>query len=115
MPANAYMPGAVGVAVNRRTLGWAAAFLLTGVAVASGWFPGAQDAAFAPRVGLAVLLLTLAFVLGVGAFAGLLRSRTERLDGKGGCPVGAKCTCGHFNFKPRATCRQCGAATLYTA
>ncbi len=101
--------------MNRRTLGWSLAFTAAGILAAFGWFPGAADVAQGPRVGLAVLLLTLGIVLAAGSFAGALRARTERLDSKGGCPVGAKCPCGHFNFKPRATCRQCGAATLYTA
>lgn len=101
--------------MNPRTLGWSAAFLVAGTVAAAGWFPGADDAALGPRVGFAVALLMLGLVLAVGSFAGALRARTERLDSKGGCPVGAKCACGHFNFKPRATCRQCGAATLYTA
>lgn len=108
------MGGAVGAAVNRRTVAWALAFLAAGLAVALGWFPGADAAAPGPRIGLAVALLTLGAVLAVGAFAGALRARTERLEGgKSGCPVGATCACGHFNFKPRATCRQCGAATSY--
>jgi len=101
--------------VNRRTLGWALAFLASGVVAAAGWFPGAATLAQGPRIGFTVLLLTLGLVLAVGSFAGALRMRSQRLDSKGGCPVGAKCACGHFNFKPRATCRQCGAATLYTA
>ena len=101
--------------MNRRTLGWSLAFTAAGVLMAGGWFPGVDSVAQGPRVGLAVLLLTMGIVLAVGAFAGALRMRTERLDSKGGCPVGAKCSCGHFNFKPRTTCRQCGATTLYTA
>jgi hypothetical protein len=101
--------------VNRRTLGWSLAFTAAGVVAAAGWFPGADAVATGPRVGLAVLLLMLGIVLAIGSFAGALRMRSERHDLKGGCPVGAKCACGHFNFKPRVTCRQCGAATLYTA
>jgi hypothetical protein len=109
------MAGVLGAPVNRRTLGWAAAFLLAGLAVALGWFPGADHAAMGPRVGLAAALLTFAVVLGVGSFAALLRMRAQGSTGTGVCPVGAKCACGQFNFKPRTTCRQCGAATLYTA
>ena len=101
--------------MNRRTLAWSLAFTVGGMLAAASWFPGAGTVAQGPRIGFAVLLLTLGIVLAVGAFAGALRMRTERLDGKGGCPVGAKCACGHFNFKPRTSCRQCGAATLYTA
>lgn len=101
--------------MNLRTLAWSAAFLAGGTVAAAGWFPGAASTALGPRIGLAALLLTFGVVLAVGAFAGALRTRTMRLDGKGGCPVGATCACGHFNFKPRATCRQCGAATMYTA
>ena len=101
--------------MNPRTLGWAAAFLAAGTLAAGGWFPGAGAAALGPRVGLAALLLTFGVVLVAGAFAGRLRARSERLDGKGGCPVGATCACGHFNFKPRLSCRQCGAATSFEA
>lgn len=101
--------------MNRRTLGWAAAFALAALALGAGWFPGAQGAAPGPRIGLTAVLAMLALALAVGAFAGAIRRRTQRLDGPGGCPVGATCACGHFNFKPRATCRQCGVPTRYTS
>ncbi len=103
----------VGLVVNRRTLGWALAFAIAALLLAVGWFPGAANAAPGPRIGLTALLAMMAFVLLVGSFAGAIQARSERLDSKGVCPVGAKCVCGHFNFKPRATCRQCGAATHY--
>lgn len=100
--------------MNQRTLAWALAFVVAGTLGALGWFPGANDAALGPRVGLSAALLTFGLVLLVGSFAGAMQARSERLDSKGSCPVGAKCSCGHFNFKPRTTCRQCGVATTYT-
>ncbi len=109
------MEGAVGDAVNRRTIAWAVGFHLAAAIVALGWFPGADEAAAGPRIGLCAALATMGAILFVGAFTAELQARTARLDGKGHCPVGAKCACGHFNFKPRARCRQCGAATSYAA
>lgn len=105
----------VATAVNRRTLAWAVLFLVAGVATAVGWFPGADAAETGPRIGMAAGLLTLGGILVAGSFAGALQERTARLDAGGGCPVGARCACGHFNLKPRVTCRQCGAATSFTA
>lgn len=105
----------VGLGVNRRTLGWALAFAVAALVLALGWFPGAATAAPGPRIGVTALLAMMALVLLIGSFAGALQARSERLDSKGVCPVGAKCACGHFNFKPRATCRQCGIATHYAA
>lgn len=96
--------------MNRRTLGWGMAFALLGAAVLAG--AGLSAWSSGPRIGAGTLLLVLGLVLVVGANAGAIRDRTERLDSKG-CPVGATCACGHFNFKPRKACRQCGAATLY--
>lgn len=101
--------------MNSRTLAWALAFAVGALLLALGWFPGAATAADGPRLGLMAGLAMLALILLVGSFAGTIQSRSERLDSKGGCPVGAKCACGHFNFKPRTTCRQCGAATQYVA
>lgn len=88
--------------------------LAAGVLVLSGLVPGSSGWATGPRIGMGTFLLVFGAVLAIGAFAGSIQSRTARVDGKGGCPVGATCPCGHFNFKPRKTCRQCGAATLYT-
>ena len=101
--------------MNRRAVLWGLAFAAAGVLVLAGWVPGSSGWATGPRIGMGTLLATLGAVLIGGAFAGAIRARTERLDGKGGCPVGATCACGHFNFKPRRTCRQCGAATQYAA
>lgn len=100
--------------MNRRTLAWGLAFLAAGIVVLAGLVPGSDSWAQGPRIGMGTLLVVAGLVLGIGAFAGSIRSRTERVDSKGGCPVGATCACGHFNFKPRRTCRQCGVATLYT-
>ena len=105
----------VGGPVNRRTMAWAIGFHAAALVVALGLFPGADSAAQGPRIGLTVALATMGAVLLVGAFTAELQARTARLDGKGVCPVGAKCACGHFNFKPRSKCRQCGAATSYAS
>lgn len=109
------MAGPVGAPVNRRTIAWAVGFHVAAAIVAFGWFPGASEAAAGPRIGLCVALATMGAILFVGAFTAELQARTARLDGKGVCPVGAKCACGHFNFKPRGTCRQCGAATSFAS
>lgn len=101
--------------MNRRTLAWAIAFALGALLLAFGWFPGAATAAPGPRLGLTAGLATLSLVLFVGSFAGAMQARTQQLDSKGNCPVGATCACGHFNFKPRTKCRQCGAVTRYTS
>jgi hypothetical protein len=101
--------------VNRRALLWGLALAAAGALVLGGWVPGASSWQPGPRVGMGTLLAVLGFVLLAGSFAAAIRERTERLDSKGGCPVGATCACGHFNFKPRKACRQCGAATVYAA
>lgn len=101
--------------MNGRALGWGLAFAAAGLLVLAGWLPGSASWATGPRLGMGTLLAVLGAVLAAGAFAGAIRARTERLDSKGGCPVGATCACGHFNFKPRRTCRQCGAATAFAA
>ena len=103
-------------AVNRRAV--VVGLLCAAVAggVLSGLVPGSSGWAAGPRIGVGTLLLTLGLVFLVGAFAGAIRARTARVEGAGGgCPVGATCACGHFNFKPRKACRQCGAATTYAA
>jgi len=104
----------VAAAVNRRTLTWGLAFAVAGAYVLAGG-PGLAGWSLGPRLGAGTLLVVLGLVLVAGAFAGAIRDRTERLDSKGGCPVGATCSCGQFNFKPRKACRQCGAATTYAA
>lgn len=101
--------------MNRRAVLWGLAFAAAGILVLGAWMPGSSGWALGPRLGVGTLLAVLGAVFLVGSFAGAIRSRTERLDSKGGCPVGATCACGHFNFKPRRTCRQCGAATAFAA
>jgi hypothetical protein len=100
--------------VNRRAIGWGSAFVLAGAVVFAGWLPGSAGWSLGPRLGMATFLVVMGLVILAGSFAGAIRRRTEAVDSKGGCPVGATCACGHFNFKPRRACRQCGAATLYT-
>ena len=101
--------------MNGRTLLWGLGFLLAGTLILGGWMPGASSWATGPRIGLGTFLAVAGFVLLAGSFAGAIRDRTARVDGKGTCPVGATCSCGHFNFRPRKSCRQCGAATVYPA
>lgn len=91
------------------------AFAALGALVLAGWMPGAAGWATGPRLGLGTFLVVAGFVFLAGSFAGAIRARTERVDSKGGCPVGATCACGHFNFKPKRVCKQCGAATAYAA
>lgn len=101
--------------MNGRTLLWATLFVAGGILVLGAWVPGASGWSLGPRLGLGTFLLVTGFVFLAGSFAGAIRRRTDRVDGKGGCPVGATCSCGHFNFKPRKACRQCGQATVYPA
>jgi hypothetical protein len=105
----------VAEAVNRRAIAWGLAFAAAGTLVLLGWLPGASAWATGPRFGAGTFLLVMGLVFVCGSFAAAIRSRTARIDGPGGCPVGATCPCGHFNFKPRRACRQCGAATRFTA
>lgn len=93
---------------------WATLFVACGLLVALGLVPGSASWAAAPRAGIATVLLVLGGTLWAIALVPLfLRRTTKAADYKGGCPVGATCACGHFNFKPRATCKQCGQATTY--
>jgi hypothetical protein len=52
-------------------------------------------------------------VLSLGAAPWVLRKTTNAADYAGGCPVGARCSCGHFNLKPRRMCRECGTVMVY--
>lgn len=100
--------------MNRRAVGWGLAFIVAGLAVAFGWLPGASQWAGGPRAGLATGFLMLGItVLLAGNAAWILRRTTKAEDYRGGCPVGATCKCGHFNFKPRKVCRECGASTAF--
>lgn len=90
------------------------AFLAGGTLVATGALPGSDAWAMGPRVGIATLLLVLGTtILAAGNARWFLRRTTKAEDYEGGCPVGATCSCGHFNFKPRRACKQCGAAMRY--
>lgn len=101
--------------MNLRAVGWGLAFVAAGIAFAAGLV--GQGFALGPRIGLATFFIVAGLVLLGASFAATIRDRTHRIEGSRakGCPVGATCGCGHFNFKPRKTCRQCGAATLYAA
>ena len=95
------------------TLLWGSAFAILGVVVVAGAFPGSSNWAVGPRIGIAMVLLVLGFLMLAGPWVAYAVNRASAKDGPGGCPVGTTCTCGHFNFKPRKTCRQCGVATVY--
>ncbi|HUR62251.1 MAG TPA: hypothetical protein VM286_07825 [Candidatus Thermoplasmatota archaeon] len=91
----------------------AAAALAAGALLLADRLPGGATAA-GPRIGMGVFLVTLGLlVLSLGAAPWVLRKTTQAEDYMGGCPVGARCACGHFNLKPRRACRECGAATVY--
>jgi hypothetical protein len=90
--------------------------LASGALLLAGGFPGAAGMALGPRVGMGMFLLMLGLlVLTVAAMPWVLRKTTHPEDYVGGCPVGARCACGHFNLKPRRACRECGAPTAYAA
>jgi len=94
----------------------AALVLAAGALLAAGRFPGSASMAEGPRVGMGAFLVMLGFlVLTIAAMPALLRATTRPEDYEGGCPVGARCSCGHFNLKPRRVCRECGAAMAYPA
>jgi hypothetical protein len=95
-----------------RSLGWSLAFMAAGVALAAGWVGGRWSAT--ARLGAGMALATLGFLLAaIPLSVWWLRRTTRASDYEGGCPVGANCGCGHFNFRPRPACRQCGAPTVY--
>lgn len=97
------------------TLLWGAAFALAGILVLVGVVPGSSAWASGPRTGIAMVLILLGFLLLAGPWVAYAVRRASSKEGPGGCPVGATCACGHFNFKPRKTCRQCDAPTVYPA
>jgi hypothetical protein len=107
------MAALVGASMGlRRSLLWGVAFLAAGAIVAGGWMPGSAEWSQGPRIGIATLLLVWGFlIMGFALSPWILRKTTRKEDYEGACPVGATCACGHFNFKPRKDCRQCGAAT----
>ena len=91
------------------SLVWGLLFAGAGTVVAAGWLPGSDGWALGPRIGIATVLI----VLGVTVVGFASAHQFARGDAPGNCPVGATCGCGHFNFKPRRTCRQCGTATVF--
>jgi hypothetical protein len=102
----------VGGAVEARRLAWALLFVVLGVLLVGAWLPGSSGWGVGPRVGAATALFVLGgLLLLFPAVHWILRKTTRPEDYDGGCPVGKTCACGHFNFKPRSECRQCGAAT----
>jgi hypothetical protein len=96
--------------VRVATFVWATLFVVLGGMLAFGIIGEAWG--IGPRVGAATLLITLGgLVWAVPAVTWVAKRSADK--GTGVCPVGATCKCGHFNFKPRATCKNCGAATAY--
>lgn len=88
---------------------WGTGFILGGVLMALGAFPGADAAATGPRIGLAMVFVTLGgLVIGVPLTTWILRRTTRPEDYEGTCPVGWACEpCGAFNYHPRQACRSC--------
>ena len=98
------------------TLVWGALFVAAAVVVLAGWFPGAASASTGPRIGIGMALATFGLlVVGIPATVAIVRRTTRPEDYAGGCPVGAQCGCGRFNFKPRRKCPACGQAMQYPA
>ena len=94
---------------------WGTAFVAAGALVAGGWLPGSAAWQMGPRIGVATFLaVTGLTVIAFALVPWVLRKTTKPADYEGGCPVGATCGCGQFNFKPRKSCRQCGKATTFT-
>lgn len=89
------------------TIIWGTACLLLGIFIATGIIP---NTATGPRIGLSMLLFTMALLfLGIPATAWFIKRTTKPEDYKGTCPVGKVCpACGTFNYNPRTTCRSCG-------
>ena len=83
---------------------WGAAFAAGGTAVL---LTGAPDG---PRIGIAMVLITLAaLVVGLPLSTWILRKTTRPEDYEGSCPVGRLCpSCEAFNYNPRKVCRVCG-------
>ena len=98
--------------MGKRAVVWGLLLMVAGVAVGVGfvgsaWSPNA-------RLGAAVALETMGLLfLAIAVVPWILRRTTNPEDYKGGCPVGVRCACGHFNFKPRALCKTCGAPVTY--
>lgn len=102
--------------MNLRAFLWGIGMAAVGALLAAGSFRGSEVLEEGPRIGMGVALAVLGLtILAIGNVGWFLRKTAKAGDYDGGCPVGATCACGHFNFKPRKRCRQCGAATLYTA
>ncbi|MHB8634574.1 MAG: hypothetical protein ACYDBQ_11530 [Thermoplasmatota archaeon] len=91
---------------------WGLGFVAAGLVVAFGLLPGSHGWAPGPKAGIASVLVIVGVVTASLAMAGWIVRRTEAAGG-GGCPVGASCGCGHFNFKPRRSCRACGLALTW--
>jgi hypothetical protein len=96
---------------------WGLAFLAAGAVLAFGWWPGSAQWDLGPRFGMAAVLGMLGLALLSGPLWRRIARRTAAIEGPGGgnCPVGATCSCGHFNFKPKRTCRACGRETKFPA
>jgi hypothetical protein len=95
---------------------WGAAFVAAGACIAASVIPGSESWATGPRIGIASVLLLLGFFMIVGPWIAFAVRRASAKEGGGGnCPVGTTCGCGHFNFKPRAMCKQCGKDMVYPA
>ncbi len=94
-------------------VGWGLSFWLLAVVIA--FVPGALSAGGGPRIAFVTLLALFGLILVGSALVGpwMLR-RSAKASGTGVCPVGARCTCGAWNWKPRRACSECGLKTAYT-
>lgn len=100
----------IGRLVRVATFVWGFLFLVAGVLLIGGWFPGADDAGTGPRVGLGLFLSMLgALTIGIPVITWVIRKTTRPEDYEGTCPVGRVCPdCGAFTFYPRPDCKSCG-------
>lgn len=110
---NPYAGGVVGGAVNGKAIGWGLSFL--GLAVVIAAVPGSLAVSAGPRIALVTALALFGLILLATALVGpwMLR-RSAKESGTGTCPVGARCACGAWNWKPRAACGSCNAPTAWT-
>ena len=89
--------------VAMKSLVWGALFLIAGVAVFMA--PGTTG----PRIGMGTFLVVMGVVVMLsGNAAWFLRRSTTPSDYEGACPVGKRCPCGNFVWKPKSSCKTCG-------
>ncbi len=94
-------------------IGWGASFLFLALVIAM--VPGSLPAGEGPRIAMVTALILLGLILLVSALIGpwMLR-RTAKASGTAVCPVGARCACGAWNWRPRRLCSSCGSLTAWS-